>query len=131
MAGDMFPTSLRRGLYVLVCFRVFQSLLCGHVTVVRVRFYGRVIQKFARWKTNPDAPHPNDYSYASERLRFVIRASGFYTELFARQIGMPVAELLYLVLFDNRPLTPLLVERICARFPQIDARWLLTGRVGE
>ena len=76
-------------------------------------------------------PHPNDYSYASERLRFVIRASGFYTELFARQIGMPDAELLYLVLFDNRPLTPLLVERICARFPQIDARWLLTGRVGE
>ena len=61
-------------------------------------------------------PHPNDYSYASERLRFVIRASGFYTDL---------------VLFDNRPLTPLLVERICARFPQIDARWLLTGRVGE
>lgn len=51
-------------------------------------------------------PHPNDYSYASERLRFVIRASGFYTELFARQIGMPDAELLYLVLFDNRPLTP-------------------------
>mgnify|MGYP007116459120 FL=1 len=76
-------------------------------------------------------PHPNDYSYASERLRFVIRASGFYTELFARQIGMPDAERLYLVLFDNRPLTPLLVERICARFPQIDARWLLTGRVGE
>ena len=76
-------------------------------------------------------PHPNDYSYASERFRFVIRASGFYTELFARQIGMPDAELLYLVLFDNRPLTPLLVERICARVPQIDARWLLTGRVGE
>ena len=76
-------------------------------------------------------PHPNDYSYASERLRFVIRASGFYTELFARQIGMPDAALLSLVLFAHRPLTPLRVARICARFPQIDARWLLTGRVGE
>lgn len=62
--------------------------------------------------------------------RDMIRASGFHTSLFARQIGMPDAELLFPVLFGERPLTPLLIERICARFPQIDARWLLTGRVG-
>ena len=75
-------------------------------------------------------PHSYDYDFASERLRFVIRASGFYTELFARQIGMPDAELLYGILFGDKPLTPPIVERICARFPQIDARWLLTGRAG-
>ena len=82
-------------------------------------------------ENKPRRPHPNDYSYDSERLRFVIRASGFYTELFARQIGMPNAELLHRVLFDDMPLSPLLVERICARFPQIDARWLLTGSVAK
>lgn len=45
MARDMIPTSLRRGLYALICFRVFQSLSPNKQTVVRVRIFTGAAQR--------------------------------------------------------------------------------------
>ena len=45
MARDMIPTSLRRGLYTLICFRVFQSLSPNKQTVVRVRIFTGAAQR--------------------------------------------------------------------------------------
>lgn len=70
----------------------------------------------------------NDFLYDDERLRFVIRASGLYTGLFARRIGLPDGEELHNVLTRRQPLTAELVTRIHACYPQINAVWLLTGR---
>lgn len=66
-----------------------------------------------------------------ERLRFAIRASGLYTGLFARRIGLSDSEPLYEVLTGQAPLTPTLARRIHACYPQIDLEWLMTGLVGD
>lgn len=46
-------------------------------------------------------------------------------------ISLPNSELLYLIKSGKAPLGPLLVRRIHACFPQIDAGWLLRGKVGD
>lgn len=71
-------------------------------------------------------PRSNDFRYADERLRFVIRASGLHTALFARRIGV-CAETLYGMLHAGAPMTPEIVGRIHAHYPQIDPVWLLCG----
>lgn len=79
----------------------------------------------------PARPHLGDYSFDSERLRFVMAASGLSAGAFAQLIGLPDSELLYRIKYEQAPLGPQLVRRIHACFSQIDAGWLLTGKVGD
>ena len=71
----------------------------------------------------------NDFRYDDERLRFVIRASGLTTGLFARKIGLPDSELIYRIKAGKAPLGAEIVRRIHACYPMIDAGWLLTGKM--
>lgn len=66
-----------------------------------------------------------------ERLRFAIRASGLYTGLFARRIGLSDSEPLYDVLTGQAPLPPGAGPPHPRRYPQIDLEWLMTGIVGD
>ena len=79
--------------------------------------------------TNPCRPRTNDFRRDEERLRFVLRASGFAVGEFAREIGLPDSELLYRIKAGKAPLESGIAERICRRYPQIDFFWLLTGEV--
>lgn len=45
MARDMIPTSLRRGLYVLIAFKVYQNPVWNKQTVVRVRIFTGAAQR--------------------------------------------------------------------------------------
>lgn len=72
----------------------------------------------------------NYYFYDSERMRFVIGASGLNANLFARWIGLPDGELVHEVLVGREEMTPELARLIHTRLPQIDLGWLMTGRVG-
>ena len=115
----------------LFVVRFFQSLLVKQVTVVRVRCFGCGHHNTRIMKTANRHPRSNDFRHDDERLRFVIRASGLYTGLFAQRIGLPDGEVLHNVLARRQPLTAELVSRIHACYPQINAIWLLTGRTDE
>ena len=73
----------------------------------------------------------NDFRYDDERLRFVLRASGLTTGLFAREIGLPDSELIYRIKSGKAPLGAEIAGRIHRCYPQIDICWLLTGEVAK
>lgn len=63
-----------------------------------------------------------------ERLEAVIQWSNMTTNAFARHIGLLRGENLYQIKKGNNGLSINVANLICAKFPEIDELWLLTGK---
>lgn len=81
--------------------------------------------------TNDHLKVENRYALASERLLFVMRASGLDTAALADQLGFSGPEELSRVAQLPGPMQPELAWSIHTYYPQIDIDWLLTGHAGE
>ncbi len=62
-----------------------------------------------------------------DRLRLVIERSGMTVNSFARHIGLARSEALYQIKRGNNGISANLVDRIVAKFPEVNRVWLLTG----
>ncbi len=62
-----------------------------------------------------------------DRLRLVIERSGMTINSFARHIGLMRSESLYQIKRGNNGISSNLVDRIVAKFPEVNKVWLLTG----
>lgn len=81
-------------------------------------------------QTNNAGPRSEYHFHDAERIRFVIGASGFNPDLFARWLGLRSGTRICRVLLGQARISADLARLIHARFPQIDLEWLKTGRVG-
>ena len=62
-----------------------------------------------------------------ERLEKVISLSKLSVNAFSLYLGIPRSETLYQIKRGNNKISPALVGKVVAKFPQINPVWLLTG----
>ncbi len=79
---------------------------------------------------NNAGPCSEYHFHDAERIRFVIGASGFNPDIFARWLGLRNGTRIRRVLLGQARISADLARLIHARFPQIDLEWLKTGVVG-
>ena len=64
---------------------------------------------------------------AKERIEKVVCWAGLSTNAFAIHIGLSSPQTLYQIKSEKHQISRPLAERICARYPEVDFGWLLTG----
>lgn len=74
------------------------------------------------------AHYGTPYEADADRLMLVWRVAKLSFAGMARLLGLPDNEMLLKIARGRAPLTKELADRLAARFPQIDARWLKTGK---